>query len=63
METGAKEYVHQETRSTSKNLQEIKGAIEVRNVDFSYEARSDVPILKQMSLDIKKGSTLALVCH
>lgn len=37
------------------------GNITVRNVDFSYPSRADVPILKNFSLNIPAGHTTALV--
>ncbi|KAI8614124.1 P-loop containing nucleoside triphosphate hydrolase protein [Chytriomyces sp. MP71] len=37
------------------------GAVSFRNVGFHYPQRPDVPILKSFSLDIKEGTTVALV--
>ncbi|RKP26905.1 multidrug resistance protein [Syncephalis pseudoplumigaleata] len=39
----------------------ITGNIEIRNVHFSYPSRPDVPILRDYSLDIRAGQTVALV--
>ncbi|XP_053743936.1 ATP-binding cassette, sub-family B (MDR/TAP), member 4 [Synchiropus splendidus] len=39
----------------------VKGNIEFKNIDFTYPSRPDVKILKNMSLTVKCGQTLALV--
>eukprot|EP00026_Physarum_polycephalum_P000633 Phypoly_transcript_00634.p1 GENE.Phypoly_transcript_00634~~Phypoly_transcript_00634.p1 ORF type:complete len:1124 (+),score=212.16 Phypoly_transcript_00634:900-4271(+) len=39
----------------------IDGNIEFRNVDFHYPTRPDIPILKNMSLSIKPGQSIAFV--
>ncbi|XP_053289020.1 ATP-binding cassette, sub-family B (MDR/TAP), member 4 [Pleuronectes platessa] len=39
----------------------IRGNIEFKNIDFSYPTRPDVQILKNMSLSVKSGQTMALV--
>lgn len=39
----------------------VCGDIEFRNVQFSYPARPDVPVLKNLSLNIKSGMTVAFV--
>lgn len=38
-----------------------RGALSFRNVNFSYPSRPDQPILRDFSLDIKPGETVALV--
>ncbi|KAJ1563747.1 tRNA N6-adenosine threonylcarbamoyltransferase, partial [Nowakowskiella sp. JEL0078] len=40
---------------------ELKGQIEFQNVDFSYPSRPDVSILKEFSLKVKPGMTVAFV--
>ena len=37
------------------------GNIKFRGVNFSYPSRKDIPVLKDFSLDIEKGKTVALV--
>ncbi|KAJ3116721.1 tRNA N6-adenosine threonylcarbamoyltransferase [Phlyctochytrium bullatum] len=39
----------------------VEGAIEFKNVRFHYPQRPDVPILKDFSLSIRPGQTVALV--
>ncbi|KAI9321889.1 P-loop containing nucleoside triphosphate hydrolase protein [Dichotomocladium elegans] len=39
----------------------IEGNIEFRNVKFSYPTRPDVPVLRNLSLNIQPGSTVAFV--
>jgi ATP-binding cassette subfamily B (MDR/TAP) protein 1 len=41
----------------------VAGHIVVRNVDFAYPSRPDVPILKNMNIEVKPGQTVALVGH
>ncbi|KAG0004301.1 Multidrug resistance protein 1 [Entomortierella chlamydospora] len=41
----------------------IQGHIVVRDVDFAYPSRPDVPILKKMNFEVKPGETVALVGH
>jgi ATP-binding cassette subfamily B (MDR/TAP) protein 1 len=40
---------------------QINGAIDFTNVNFSYPTRPDVPILKNISFQIKPGKTVAFV--
>ncbi|KAI8391124.1 P-loop containing nucleoside triphosphate hydrolase protein [Radiomyces spectabilis] len=39
----------------------LKGEIEFRNVEFKYPTRPDVPILKNLSLKVSPGMTVAFV--
>jgi ATP-binding cassette, subfamily B, bacterial len=39
----------------------VKGNIQFENIHFSYPTRSDVPVLKGVSLNIKSGQKVALV--
>ncbi|KAK3823505.1 MAG: p-glycoprotein [Benniella sp.] len=41
----------------------LTGHIVVRDVDFSYPSRPDIPILKKMNIEVKPGQTIALVGH
>ncbi|KAF9942226.1 Multidrug resistance protein 1 [Mortierella alpina] len=41
----------------------IQGHIVVRDVDFHYPSRPDVPILKKMNVEVMPGQTVALVGH
>ncbi|KAG0280371.1 ATP-binding cassette, sub-B (MDR TAP), member 4, partial [Linnemannia exigua] len=41
----------------------VTGHIVVRDIDFHYPSRTDVPILKKMSIEVKPGQTVALVGH
>ena len=40
---------------------ELKGALSFNNATFAYEDAPDTPILKDISLDIRPGETMALV--
>ncbi|MCL1804332.1 MAG: ABC transporter ATP-binding protein/permease [Eubacteriaceae bacterium] len=48
-----------EDRPGAKPLKEIKGALSFENVDFSYI--DNVPVLKDISFDVKPGQMVALV--
>ncbi|KAG0314917.1 Multidrug resistance protein 1 [Dissophora globulifera] len=39
----------------------VTGHIVVRDVDFHYPSRPDIPILKKMNIEVKPGQTVALV--
>ena len=39
----------------------ITGTVQLRNVDFSYPTRPDVPVLKQFNLKLQPGKVTALV--
>ncbi|XP_072949349.1 ATP-dependent translocase ABCB1 [Epargyreus clarus] len=41
----------------------IDGNIELKNVFFHYPSRPDVPVLKGVSLSVKRGQSVALVGH
>ncbi|KAF9183970.1 Multidrug resistance protein 1 [Haplosporangium sp. Z 767] len=41
----------------------VQGHVVVRDVDFHYPSRPDVPILKKMNIEVKPGQTVALVGH
>ncbi|KAG0069078.1 Multidrug resistance protein 1 [Linnemannia elongata] len=41
----------------------LQGHIVVKNVNFAYPSRPNVPILKQMNIEVKPGQTVALVGH
>lgn len=44
-----------------KKLESVEGNITFSNLHFTYPARPDVTILKGLSLEVKKGQTVALV--
>lgn len=39
----------------------ITGLVELKNVDFAYPSRPDVPVLRDFSLTVAAGKTIALV--
>ncbi len=39
----------------------LKGEIEIKNLKFSYPTREDLPVLKDINIDIKEGQKIALV--
>ncbi|KAF9430701.1 Multidrug resistance protein 1 [Entomortierella beljakovae] len=41
----------------------LTGHIIVKDVDFAYPSRPNVPILKSMNIEVKPGQTVALVGH
>ena len=45
------------------NFKKADGNISFENVGFSYPSRSDVVVLKDISLDIKAGEKIAIVGH
>ncbi|KAJ3296002.1 ATP-binding cassette, sub-B (MDR TAP), member 4, partial [Blyttiomyces sp. JEL0837] len=47
--------------TAGEKLGKIHGVIEFKNIDFHYPQRPDVPILKNFSLKIHPGQTVALV--
>lgn len=42
-------------------LNAVTGHVELKNVDFAYPSRPDVPVLRNFSLSAPAGKTLALV--
>ena len=51
-----------ETEVTDKNIKEIEGQIEFKNVSFKYGINHE-DVLKNISFKIPKGSTLAIIGH
>lgn len=49
--------------SELKELTPVKGDIRYNNVEFSYPTRTDVTVLKDLSLQIDAGKKIALVGH
>lgn len=47
--------------SAGKELPEVKGQVELSNVVFAYPSRSDVPVLRDVSLSLLPGDVVALV--
>lgn len=41
--------------TTGKTLEKVVGDLELRNVDFSYPSRRDVPVFQNFSLRIPAG--------
>ena len=46
-------------KENAKQLKEIKGEIEFKNVNFEYN--TDIPVLQNINLKVKSGTTVALV--
>ena len=46
---------------TGQTIGNYEGSIQLNNVSFSYPTRPDVPILRNIDLNIKPGQTIALV--
>ncbi|KAI3440973.1 uncharacterized protein J3R85_003014 [Psidium guajava] len=46
---------------SGEKLENVKGEIELRNISFKYPSRPDIQILKDLSLTIHSGKTVALV--
>lgn len=42
-------------------LEEVKGEIEFKNIDFAYPSRPEFPVLQGFSLRVMPGETLGLV--
>lgn len=55
--------LHEEDTVVGKNSEtpEVKGAIEFKNVSFTYPTRPDVPILEDVSFIVNPGEKIALV--
>ena len=51
------------TDPSGSKPESLTGHIVVKNVNFSYPSRPDVPILKNMNIEVKPGQTVALVGH
>lgn len=52
----------EDNESTNKNIKEIEGEVEFRNVSFKY--KENLPyVLDNVSVRIKKGSTVAFIGH
>ncbi len=41
--------------------EELRGHVEMRSIEFAYPSRPDVPVLKDITLDVTAGSSIALV--
>ncbi|KAI3440972.1 uncharacterized protein J3R85_003013 [Psidium guajava] len=46
---------------SGETLENVKGEIELRHISFKYPSRPDIQILKDLSLTIHSGKTVALV--
>lgn len=49
------------SKATDTMLESVTGLIRMSNVDFSYPSRPDMPILKNFSLIINPGMSVAIV--
>eukprot|EP00741_Cyanophora_paradoxa_P003931 tig00000741_g3824.t1 len=49
--------------SKGETLPDLSGDIELRDVEFTYPTRPDVPVLRGASMSVKRGETVALVGH
>ncbi|XP_042418399.1 putative ABC transporter B family member 8 isoform X2 [Zingiber officinale] len=47
--------------SSNGESKKIHGKIEIRKVDFAYPARPQCPVLRDFSLEVKAGTSMALV--
>merc|ERR1711871_788428 len=50
-----------DTESEGRELADMKGELELRNVSFAYPSRLDAPIFNNLTLKIPAGATVALV--
>ncbi|MCL7942726.1 ABC transporter transmembrane domain-containing protein [Marinobacter sp. ATCH36] len=53
--------IHMETNAAEVMPETIAGDIEINNLSFSYPSRPDIQVLKDLSLRIHAGETVALV--
>ncbi|KAJ7548484.1 hypothetical protein O6H91_07G014000 [Diphasiastrum complanatum] len=51
------------TDAPRKELESIRGSVEIDNVSFSYPSRPHITILSNFSLKVAPGTTIALVGH
>ena len=40
---------------------QLSGEVELRHISFRYPSRSDIPVLRDISLEVKKGEKIAIV--
>ena len=55
--------VREEYNKQKKGVEQLKGKIEFRNVQFAYPTKKDKMILKNLSFTIQPGQKVALVGH
>ncbi len=48
-------------RVSPDRIKYAEASVELKNVNFSYPSRTDIPVLKNLSLKINSGETVALV--
>jgi ATP-binding cassette subfamily B (MDR/TAP) protein 1 len=46
---------------TGVELDSVTGRLELKNVEFAYPSRPDMPVLRSFSLTVPAGKTIALV--
>ncbi|ORM39676.1 putative ATP-binding cassette [Babesia sp. Xinjiang] len=51
----------EEIEDAKATLESVRGSIEFENVSFSYDARSEMPVLRDFNLKIEAGEVLAIV--
>uniref|UniRef100_A0A0N4ZBS0 ABC transmembrane type-1 domain-containing protein n=1 Tax=Parastrongyloides trichosuri TaxID=131310 RepID=A0A0N4ZBS0_PARTI len=51
------------TSGKGKTLYDVKGKINLNNVSFSYPTQKDTKVLKNFSIEVNPGETVALVGH
>ncbi|ANC33943.1 multidrug ABC transporter ATP-binding protein [Anaplasma phagocytophilum str. Norway variant2] len=47
--------------SECKDVYEIKGSVDINDVTFAYAGKKEIPVLKGISLSMKKGEKIAIV--
>jgi len=53
--------IHEKCGGFTKDKNDFKGEIKLHNIDFSYPTQKDTKVLKNVSLDIQAGETVAFV--
>ncbi|KAI3754234.1 hypothetical protein L1987_54013 [Smallanthus sonchifolius] len=53
--------VHDGNEASGAKLEKLSGKIEIKKVDFAYPGRPETPILREFCLEVKPGTSIALV--